>query len=59
MSLSDVMSAANLAVYAEAGLLIFFVVFLLVALRLFRGDPQRFERARHLPLEEAHDDRET
>jgi hypothetical protein len=52
VSLSDVMSAANLAIYPEIGLVIFLFVFLSVAVRVYRGDPQRFERARHLPLEE-------
>jgi hypothetical protein len=50
MKLSDVMSAANLAGYAEIALVVFFVVFLLVALRVARGKKE-WHRARFLPLD--------
>jgi cbb3-type cytochrome oxidase subunit 3 len=51
MKLSDVMSAANLAVYAEIALLIFFVVFVLVVWRVLSKN-RDYERARHLPLDD-------
>jgi cbb3-type cytochrome oxidase subunit 3 len=51
MKLSDVMSAANLAVYAEIGLLIFLVVFLLVCVRvLWPGQKGLFDELGSLPL---------
>jgi hypothetical protein len=50
MKLSDVMSAAGLAGWAEAALIIFFLAFLLVCLRVLRGD-RRWHRARYLPLD--------
>jgi len=49
MSLSDAMSAANLASYAEVALVIFMVVFVGVALELLLSG-KRHERARELPL---------
>lgn len=51
MKLSDVMSAAGLAGYAEIGLCIFLLVFLSVTVRTFRGGMrQEFERMGALPL---------
>lgn len=50
MKLSDVMSAANLAIYAEVALIIFFIVFLLIVFRVLRGKKE-WHRARYLPLE--------
>lgn len=51
MKLSDVMSAANLAVYAEVGLLIFLVVFLAVCVRvLWPGQKAYFEELAGIPL---------
>jgi hypothetical protein len=50
MKLSDVMSAMNLASYAEVGLVLFLFAFLLVALDLWRSKGQELERARQLPL---------
>lgn len=51
MKLSDVMSAANLAIYAEVALVIFFAVFLLIAWRVLRGRKE-WQRARYLPLDD-------
>jgi hypothetical protein len=50
MKLSDVMSAMNLSVYAEVGLLLFALAFALVVLDLLRQGP-RLERFAQLPLE--------
>ena len=53
MKLSDVMSAMQLAQYAEVALVIFFGVFVLVVLHVMRrGLRQHWERAARLPLEE-------
>lgn len=50
MKLSDIMSAAGLSIYAEVALMIFFGVFLAVALDVF-SSARRHEAARLLPLE--------
>ena len=52
MKLSDIMSAAGLAIYAEIALVIFFVVFLLVVWRVLRGK-REWQRARYLPLDDS------
>jgi cbb3-type cytochrome oxidase subunit 3 len=55
MKLSDVMSAAGLASYAEVGLCIFFFVFVAVSARTFRrGQAQEFARLGALPLADEH-----
>jgi cbb3-type cytochrome oxidase subunit 3 len=51
MKLSDIMSAAGLAIYAEIALVIFFLVFLLVVWRVLRGKKE-WNRARYLPLDD-------
>jgi cbb3-type cytochrome oxidase subunit 3 len=54
MRLSDVMSAMNLAVYAEIGLVIFSGVFVAVATRLFvQRSGEDWETERYLPLSDA------
>jgi hypothetical protein len=50
MKLSDVMSAMDLAAYAEVGLLLFFGAFALVAIDLYRKGP-RLEHLARLPIE--------
>ena len=50
MKLSDVMSAMNLSVYAEVGLILFGLAFGLVVLDLLRQGP-KLERFAQLPLE--------
>ncbi|MDQ2642933.1 MAG: hypothetical protein M3020_03900 [Myxococcota bacterium] len=50
MKLSDVMSALNLAVYAEVGLVLFLFAFLLVAVDVLRRG-QKLEKLAYLPLE--------
>lgn len=53
MKLSDIMSSMGLASYAEVALVIFFVVFLAVVAHVMnRRNTERFERARHLPLDD-------
>ena len=51
MKLSDAMSAMQLAIWAEVALVIFFVVFLAIAVRVLCFDRQEWTRARSLPLE--------
>lgn len=51
MSLSDIMSAAGLAGYAEVGLILFLLAFVAIAIRtMARGRGAEWERARQLPL---------
>ena len=52
MKLSDVMSAANLASYAEVALIIFFAAFALIVVFVIRGRVE-WKRARELPLHDA------
>ena len=52
MKLSDVMSAMQLATYAEIALVIFFLVFIGAVFHVFRRDKvEEYARARKLPLE--------
>jgi len=50
MKLSDVVSALHLSIYAEVPLLIFFGIFIGVAIHLFEGK-ERFRQVSLLPLE--------
>jgi uncharacterized membrane protein len=50
MKLSDVVSAMHLSIFATVPLLIFFGIFIGVAIHLLSGD-EAFERARQLPLQ--------
>jgi predicted tellurium resistance membrane protein TerC len=53
--LSDIMSAMQLASYAEVALVLFMAAFLAIGVNLFRrGNAGAWERARHLPLETEH-----
>jgi cbb3-type cytochrome oxidase subunit 3 len=52
MKLSDVVSGAGLALYAEVALLLFFIVFLAVAVRLMITRRERYEHMAQLPLED-------
>lgn len=52
MSLSELMSGFDLAVYAEVGLMIFFVIFLIVSVRAIRMAGSTIEHASWLPLNE-------
>ena len=52
MRLSDAVSHAGLAIYAEIALLIFFVAFVVIVVRLWRRrDHDELERMRRLPLD--------
>jgi hypothetical protein len=52
MKLSDVMSAMQLASYAEVALVLFMAAFAAIAVVVFRaGSAEAWEQARHLPLE--------
>lgn len=53
MSLTDLMSGANLAIYPQIALVIFLVVFIAVAIMTFKkGSQPLWERARQMPLED-------
>jgi cbb3-type cytochrome oxidase subunit 3 len=53
MKLSDVMSAADLAGYAEIGLVIFLIAFVAVAVKVFwPGQTAHFERLGRIPLDD-------
>jgi hypothetical protein len=51
MKLSDVMSAMNLAAYAEVGLVLFFAAFTAIALDVIRRG-KKLEALARLPLED-------
>lgn len=54
MKLSDVMSHMGLSSYAEVALLIFFAVFVGIAVYVLRSDKQGvFDRAARLPLDDS------
>ncbi|GIK20243.1 MAG: hypothetical protein DYG93_04865 [Leptolyngbya sp. PLA2] len=52
MSLSDVVGNAGLAVWAEAGLVIFFGAFVLVALRVLTRPRDEMRRHAFIPLDD-------
>ena len=53
MSLTDIMSSAGLAFYAEVALVLFLVVFLVVVVRLFLPSRRReMDEASRLPLDD-------
>jgi len=51
-SLTDVVSGAGLAGYAEVALLIFFLVFVAVGLRVLLSAQSTFENAERMPLDD-------
>ena len=57
MKLSDVVSAMHLSIFATVPLLIFFGIFVGVAIHLLQGE-QAFERVRQLPLDQADAEKE-
>ena len=53
MTLADLMSHSGLAIFAEVAMILFFVVFLLVVVRLFApGRRREMEAAGRLPLDD-------
>jgi cbb3-type cytochrome oxidase subunit 3 len=52
MKLSDIVSGAGLAMYAEIALLMFFVVFLAILMRTLFANRESLERAARMPLED-------
>jgi cbb3-type cytochrome oxidase subunit 3 len=53
--LSDIMSAMQLASYAEVALVLFMLAFLAIGIHVFRRrNAGIWEHARHLPLEPEH-----
>lgn len=56
MKLSDIMGYANLSIYAEVAMVIFVLVFVAVAIRLWMPSRQQALRdAARLPLEDGDD----
>jgi hypothetical protein len=53
MSLTDVVSALHLSLFAEVPLLVFFGIFIGLCLSMLRGE-RRFEATASLPLREEH-----
>ncbi len=51
MKLSDIMSAANLAVYAEIGLVLFLVAFLIVVAKVITTKTSAYEEVINIPFE--------
>jgi cbb3-type cytochrome oxidase subunit 3 len=55
VKLSDIMGAANLAVYAEIALAIFFGVFIAIVFYVLRRKNRvKWEQARFMPLDDEH-----
>lgn len=55
MKLSDIMSATDLAVYAEVALIIFFVIFIGIAVYVAfakKRKQKKWDEARYLPLDD-------
>jgi cbb3-type cytochrome oxidase subunit 3 len=53
MSLTDLMSGANLDAYAQVALLLFLLAFVIVVIRLFTpGRRAFFDRAARMPLDD-------
>jgi hypothetical protein len=53
MPLADVVSHAGLAVYAEVALVLFFLAFILISVRLWvRPDRHHLERMSRMPLDD-------
>ena len=53
MSLTEIMSAAGLSRYAEVGLVLFLIAFVLVIARItIPGERRSWERAARLPLDD-------
>lgn len=48
----DVMQNAGLESFAEIGIMIFFITFMLVAIRTLLTKKSKHEEMRHLPLED-------
>jgi len=53
MSLTDVVSALHLSIFAEVPLLVFFGIFIGLCLSMLRGE-RRFEHTALLPLRDEH-----
>lgn len=58
MKLSDVVSAMHLSIFATLPLLIFFGIFIGVAIHLLQGE-RHFDRVRQLPIEGGATERES
>lgn len=54
-SISDVVSGAGLAGYAEVALIIFFLVFVVIGLRVLFSRKSSFTHQAHLPLDDSTD----
>lgn len=55
MSLTDIMSGAGLSRYAEVGLVLFMLAFLLIIWRIFRPSKKSsYDKAAQMPLDDEH-----
>ena len=55
MKLSDIMSHAGLAIYAEWALVLFMIAFVAIAVWVFRpGNKARFDSDAQMPLDDEH-----
>lgn len=53
MRLSDIMSQMGLASYAEVGLILFFITFLAVSIRVWRTSKETAAEYAHIPLDDS------
>lgn len=53
MRLSDIMSQMGLASYAEVGLVLFFLTFVAVGIRLWRTSHDTLSQHAHIPLDDS------
>ena len=55
MSLTDIMSGAGLSRYAEVGLILFFIAFLVIIWRIYRPSKKsQYDKAARMPLDDEH-----
>jgi cbb3-type cytochrome oxidase subunit 3 len=53
MRLTDIMSNAGLSIYAEIGLILFVIAFIVIAVRIFQPSRKRsLDQASRLPLDD-------
>lgn len=50
--LSPIVSSMNLTFWPQVALVIFFVLFVVLAIRLWRSDPKELDETSRLPLDE-------
>ncbi len=57
MNLTDVMSGANLAFFAEIALVLFFLVFAVIVIRTWRRPRDEMDACANLPMDEQEEHR--